>query len=265
MTSTNPPWWSQRYARMLAVDPAFAGEIDGHAEEQVDLLERVLRLQPGDRVLDLGCGGGRHSVLLAERGYRVVGLDLAPEVLAMADRQWQSRHPGQPGPEWVRGDMRDPPVSGPFDACIAMDAALGVFDDDAEHLQVLGAVAERLGEGGALVLELLNPYFWAGHGRTTHYPPGALAADLHLVRTYRFDAERGRIEDHVTVFRPGGEAETLPTQTLRAWTPPEIRALVLAAGFARVEVFGSDGWRTPATPRPLEPARSAFMWVVAHL
>lgn len=249
---------------MLSVDRAFAGEIDAHAEEQADLLERVIGLRPGDRVLDLGCGGGRHSILLAERGYRLVGLDLSVELLALARETWERRHPAEDGPQWVQADMRSPALDGQFDACIMMDESLGVFDDDADHLQVLGAAAEALTSGGRLVLELMNPYFWAHHARTTHFPPGALSPDAHIVRTYRFDAERGRVEDHVTVFRADAEAEVLPVQSLRCWTPMEIRALVQAAGFGQVEVHGSDGWRTPAEPRPLDPTRSAFMWVVAR-
>ena len=98
---------------MAAIDPAFAGEIDRLAEDQVDLVERLLRLQPGDRILDLGCGGGRHSILLQERGYQATGLDLSEAVLAIARGAWQRRHGGEDGPRWVQGDMREPPAPRP--------------------------------------------------------------------------------------------------------------------------------------------------------
>ncbi len=264
MSSTEVPWWAERYSRLLAVDRAFGGEVDGLAEEQTDFVERLVALRPGERILDLGCGAGRHSVLLAERGYRVVGLDLSADLLAAARAAWQRRHPDEAGPTWVQADMRQPGLDGSFEACIAMDHSFGVFDDDADHLEVLGAVSERMSTGAPLVLELMNPYFWAHHADTLHYPPGALAADAHIVRSYRFDADRGRIEDHVTVFRATGAAEVLPVQSLRAWTPTEIRALVSAAGFVDVKVYGSEGWRPPSEARPLDPVRSAFMWVCAR-
>jgi len=250
---------------MAALDPAFAGEIDRLAEDQVDLLEAVLHLQPGDRVLDVGCGAGRHAILLQERGFATTGLDLSPEVLAVARGAWQRRHGGEEGPTWLLGDMREPPVRGPFDVAISMDAAFGVFDDDAEHLAVLGALAERLVTGGRLVLEVPNPYFWAQHQHTRHYPPGSLSADAHLVRTYRFDGDRGRVDDHMTVFRGGEEPRVLPVQSLRAWAPTELCALVTAAGFREVRILGTDGWRVPNRPRPLDPAESVFMWAVAKL
>lgn len=265
MSPDHASWWTSRAAAMAAIDPAFAGEIDRLAEDQVDLVERLLRLQPGDRILDLGCGGGRHSILLQERGYQATGLDLSEAVLAIARGAWQRRHGGEDGPRWVQGDMREPPVGGPFDVVICMDAAFGVFADDAEHLAVLVGAAERLASGGRLLVEVPNPYFWAQHQHTRHYPPGSLAADVHIVRTYRFDAEVGRVEDHMTVFRGGAEPEVLPVQSLRAWAPTELRALVQAAGFQDLRVVGMDGWRVPPGARPLDPANSAFMWVHARL
>jgi SAM-dependent methyltransferase len=265
MSTPDPDWWTTRAAAMAAIDPGFAGEIDRLAEDQVDLAERLLRLQPGDRILDLGCGAGRHAILLQERGYHLAGLDLSVEVLALARAAWQRRHGAEDGPRWVQGDMREPPVMGPFDVVMSMDAAFGVFQDDAEHLAVLVGAAERLAPGGRLLVEVANPYFWARHQHTRHYPPGSLAADAHIVRTYRFDADLGRIEDHLTVFRGGAEPQELPVQWLRAWVPTELKALVQAAGFQDVRVVGMDGWRVPAQARPLDPANSAFMWVLARI
>lgn len=250
---------------MAAVDPAFAGEIDRLAEEQVDLMERALRLQAGDRLLDLGCGAGRHSCLLHERGYTLTGLDLAPSVLELARAAWTRRHSQTDGPRWLLGDMRAPPVSGPFEAIIAMDAAFGVFEDEADHLSVLVAAAERLVHGGRLLLEIPNAYYWASHESTRHFPPGTLTADAHIVRNYRFDAEAGRLKDQILIFRGSPEPEALPVQSLRAWAPTEIRSLVQAAGFHEVRILGMDGWRVPAQPLPLDAARSAFTWVLARL
>ena len=184
-------WWAQRYDSLASIDPAFAGVLDGYAEQQVDLLERLVELKPEQTVLDVGCGGGRHAILLQERGYRVTGVDVNEGVLSLARQRWDERHRGQPGPVFVAGDMRALPVEGGFDAAIMMDVALGVFGDEADNLIALTEVADRLRPGGHLVLELYNPYFWAHRNVTQHLPPGALASDVDLVRTYRFDPVRG--------------------------------------------------------------------------
>src|SRR5262249_26211897 len=74
------------------------------------LLAEVLDLQPGMRVLDVGCGPGRHAHALAERGMEVVGIDIAAAFLAAAG-------PGR----WVRGDARRLPFfPGSFDAAISL-------------------------------------------------------------------------------------------------------------------------------------------------
>ena len=58
---------------------------------EVDFLLEELSLQPGDSILDVGCGTGRHSIELARRGYAVTGIDLSSEMLARAAEQ-----PGPP-------------------------------------------------------------------------------------------------------------------------------------------------------------------------
>lgn len=261
---SSSPWWTSRFGALAAVDPAFAGLVDAHAEAQVDLIERLAELPPSSRVLDLGCGGGRHSILLQERGHSVVGVDLSQEVVALAQENWDDRNPSVDGPEFTVGDMRAPPVEGSFAAVLLMDASLGVFDDDAEHLRVLTAAADRLQPGGALILELLNPYFWAHRNLTQHFPPGSVAPNADILRSYRFDPLAGRVQDRITVFEDGAR-RVLPTQSLRCWTPPEIAGLSSAAGFSQVHIIGSDGWQVPSGPGRLDPENSATIWVLARL
>ena len=62
-----------------------------HTVEEVDFIIEALALRGGERVLDLACGFGRHSLELARRGYKVVGVDITPEYIADARRTAQAR------------------------------------------------------------------------------------------------------------------------------------------------------------------------------
>lgn len=258
------PWWAVRYEAMAALHPAFAGEIDLLAEAQVESLVAVLGLHPGAAVLDIGCGAGRHAVLLQELGMAVTGVDLSPRILRLAKAAWDLRHPDLPGPQLIPGDMRWLPVEGPFDAAVYMDMALGVFEEEEAHLRSLRSCFGVLRPGGAVLVELFNPFYWAREPRTQHFPPGRLVDGADVVRRYRFDAVRGRIEDRVLVFREG-RREELPVQSLRAWSPPEIRRLLEEAGFHKVGFLGSQGWEPPEVGTPIVPHESALMWVVGRV
>lgn len=266
MASDDPnasPWWALRYEALAEVDPAFAGAVDTTTELEAEFVRDVLELQDGAKVLDVGCGGGRHAIALQERGFDVTGVDLSPRILRIAREQWETRHPGENGPTWTPGDMRRLSGRGPYDAAILMDHTFGVFDDDAEHLRVLTSVADQLAPGGHVLLQAFNPYWWASRPATRHFPPGTLVPDADVIRSYRLDFVRGRLEDRLVVFR-GGERFEPPVQSLRAWTPIELVSLCRAAGFRKVAVHGSDGWAPPEDVAPVN-ADSVWLWVVATL
>ena len=257
------PWWAVRFELLAEAAPGFSGPIDLHAEGQVDLVSRVASLGPGSRVLDVGCGAGRHSILMAERGFDVTGIDLSPRLLKLARERWAERNPDRPGPLFAPGDMRWPPVAGPFDAAIMLDVTLGVFGDDSDHIRTLAAIRERLRDGGNLVLELFNPYFWAHNQLTRYFAAGSLAPGADVVRTYRFDAVHGLLVDRVVLFDEEGR-HRVPDQELRCWTPPELVAMLTAAGFSRVRIFGSAGWEVPEEPAALQADSSVYMWALAE-
>jgi 2-polyprenyl-3-methyl-5-hydroxy-6-metoxy-1,4-benzoquinol methylase len=121
---------------------------------EVDFLEQALSLRGIETVLDLACGGGRHSIELARRGISVVGLDAAAPVLAHARAQASELGLSV---TFVQGDMRELAYAGRFDAVLVMNSSLGFFDD-ATNRQVLAGAARALAPGGRLLLQCINPY-----------------------------------------------------------------------------------------------------------
>jgi SAM-dependent methyltransferase len=112
----------------------------------------IARLGPcqGARVLDLGCGAGRHSRQLAAKGLRVVGIDLAAGSIKEAQKG------ERPSLRFLQHDMRQPFGRHAFDYVFNFFTSFGYFDEPDEHLAVVRNMATSLRPGGRLVLDYLN-------------------------------------------------------------------------------------------------------------
>lgn len=146
------------------------------ADDQADLIWRLLELESGMDVLDVPCGHGRITNRLAARGCCVTGLDATPRFLDLARRDAAER-----GVEvtYVHADMRALEWTGTFDRAVNWFSSFGYFTDEENH-QVLAEAHRALRPGGRLLIE------------TLHQPQ-----DPH-------DADRGpgRQEPHDAVLRP---------------------------------------------------------------
>lgn len=116
-------------------DPAFGYD---PGESALDLL----RIEPGDRVLDLGCGIGRLTSEIAAAGATVVGIDGSP---AMIDRA----RAAYPDLQFEVADAREFAIDRPFDAVFSNAVLHRIADQDA----VTERVAEALGPEGRFVAE----------------------------------------------------------------------------------------------------------------
>ena len=208
----------------------FPEERWAEAAEEVDGL---LSLVPhrGDRVLDLCCGPGRHSLALAQRNLRVTGVDASEFLLGTARRR--AKEAGLEV-EWVRSDMREFLRHNAFDLAINMFSSFGYFEDEKDDARVLRNVHAGLRGGGALLMELASKEWLARDFQSTisgRSPDGAL-----LVQRHEVIDDWQRIDNEWIVLCNGVEQRF--HFTIRIFSGREIRDRLEAAGFARVRLFG---------------------------
>ena len=128
-----------------------------YTAQETAFVRRNLPNPPHRRVLDLGCGQGRHTNRLAEQGYDVVGLDLNEAALSVA----QSHAPS--GATYVCKDMRDlAELPGEFDAVISLWQSFGYFDEATNH-DVFKQISRKLLDKGRFILDIYNRDYWEKH------------------------------------------------------------------------------------------------------
>lgn len=125
------------------------------ANKLADLIEREMPVSEYPTILDLGCGRGRHSITLAERGYSVLGVDLSKEVIKKAQDICQKR--GLKNLEFEVGDMRRP-LDKSFDAILNLFTSFGYFLKDNENARVIQSVQSMLNESGLFMLDYMNAH-----------------------------------------------------------------------------------------------------------
>lgn len=182
--------------------------------QEVDFLVGELGLERGMRVLDVGCGPGRHAHELARRGLEVHGIDISQRFVDLANEH------APPGATFERLDARDLHFEEEFDLVICLcQGAFGLMTANGDDEKVLAGMCRALRPGGRLALSAFNAYFAVkyfdgeGEGRST------------------FDADSGVNHEVTDVRSETGEVATVDLWT-GCYTPRELRVLCRDAGLA---------------------------------
>lgn len=180
----------------------------------------------GARVLDLGCGWGRHLAPLRNAKLRVVGVERSGRYAIRAN---------QGGFGIARGDVRALPfATGAFDAVACFYASLFFFDDT-ENIEALRESARVLRPGGAFVLQAANPVHLRRLGaeeRVFELPGGGSVRER-----IAFNATTGREEGHRTMTLADGTTREA-SFSIRHYAPGELEVIALRAGMKVERVCG---------------------------
>lgn len=175
--------------------------------QEIEFLIPALGLEPGMRVLDVGCGPGRHACALAERGIGVHGIDVSRRFIDLAMES------APEGATFERLDARNLEFDAEFDAAICLcQGAFGLMTADGHDQTVLSGIARSLRPGGRLALSAFSSYFVMKHWE------GA-----------EFDADTGVNHERTEIRDEHGEAVETSLWT-GCYTPRELRLLSASNG-----------------------------------
>jgi ubiquinone/menaquinone biosynthesis C-methylase UbiE len=177
-------------------------------EQEVAFLVDALGLRPGDRVLDVGCGPGRHAHALAARGIHVTGIDIAARFIAIATERTPHGAPAT----FLRMDARALRFDEEFDAALSLcQGAFGLVGAGPD-LDVLEGMARALVPGGRVAISAFSSYF------QVRYPQDAgmfdVSTGVHHERTVIKD-EQGK-DAEVDLWTTCYTARELELLALRA-------------------------------------------------
>lgn len=221
--------WYRTFFTGVALDLWRAVTSPEMTRAEADFLEQCCQPAVDARLLDVPCGNGRLAVELARRGYRLTGVDLAPENIAEArERSDQAGYTI----ELQQGDMRQLPWTEQFDAAFCFGNSFGYLDD-AGNTDFVNAVARCLQAGGRFVIDTgaVAEAILPNLKERTWYDVGGI---LFLIEN-RYDHLEGRLESQLTFVRDGVVERRAISQ--RVYTYSELERMLRVAGFAEVAGF----------------------------
>jgi 2-polyprenyl-3-methyl-5-hydroxy-6-metoxy-1,4-benzoquinol methylase len=202
---------------------------------ECDFIEKELNYNKSLKIIDIGCGTGRHSIELAKRGYTVTGIDLSESQLERAREKAKAKNLQV---DFQKRDARQLPFKEEFDlAMLICEGAFPLMETDEMNYEILRNAAAALKPGGKLIFTTLNGLFPLFHSIENFCASGAKEGNA----TYRkssFDLMTFRDFNSTSVEDDSGNSKELECNE-RYYVPPEITWLLKSLGFEKIDIYGA--------------------------
>jgi 2-polyprenyl-3-methyl-5-hydroxy-6-metoxy-1,4-benzoquinol methylase len=224
----NPEWYKEFFEEMGIEYEDYC--FTQNTENEVKWMIKEYLTNPEMKILDVGCGTGRHAINLATKGYKnITAVDLSPGLIKAAKETAKKKNVQV---DFRLGDARELPFENEFDAAICLcEGAFGLLENDTENYKILKAVHKSLKKHGIFILTTLN-----------------------LFRDGKFDLMTCRTEMEMEITKKDGQKKILICSD-RSYSFPELKWVLEQHGFE--VILGAN----PFTKAPIEYDSMEFMVV----
>jgi SAM-dependent methyltransferase len=216
---------------------------------EVDFIIESLQLHGKERILDLACGFGRHSLELSRRGYSVVGVDITTTFISDAQATALKEHLDA---EFIQSDVLNLHFLNEFDVVLNMaDGAIGYFDTEAENLKLFDIISQALREGGKHLMGICSADHAQKYFPKRHWEAGNQSLSL---ADFTWNNEKSRMiyKNHVFLF--GHELEKISDSFpkdddngIRLYTRKELKFILNQRGLEVINIYGAYDTKIPAS------------------
>jgi SAM-dependent methyltransferase len=220
------------------------------AENFIHKLVDYLQITPGSRVLDIACGRGRHSRILASLGFDVTGIDLSPASIQYANESVQK---GSDNLHFFVHDIRLPFWGNFFDHAFNFFTSFGYFRTRREHDAAIRTICQGLKPGGGIVIDYLNVHYAEDH---------LVSVETKQLDTTTYNIKRWQDDSHfyksIRVLDPSLTKPIAYTEKVAKFSLGDFTEMLSYQGMQVQQVFGDyelDAYDVKKSPRLIIVAR----------
>ena len=202
---------------------------------ECDFIEKEINSNKELKIIDIGCGTGRHSIELSKRGYTITGIDLSESLLEKAREKAKQNNLQL---DFLRYDARNLPFKDQFDVAIMIcEGGFPLMETDEMNYEILKNVSKSLKNKSKFIFTTLNGLFPLFHSINDFHAEGAIEGNA-TYNSKSFDLMTFRDFNITKVVDDNGAEKELECNE-RYYVPPEISWLLKTLGFQEIDIFGA--------------------------
>lgn len=202
---------------------------DEDAEIFLNKVLSYISLNPGCEVLDAACGAGRHSILMARKGYKVTAFDLSGPLLEIASAKGKAQNLNI---DFFREDLRKVKLDKKFSLVLNLFTSFGYFDSDDENFAFIRSAFEMQDKGGYFIFDYFNEAYLRKH---------VVAESSKIINGLEIKEKRGikgnRIVKQIEIVNEGERLNY--EESVQLYTFNEIIERFRETGYREVQIFGN--------------------------